>query len=85
MTNKYLIKIAEQTNKSAQPGPLKTAIQQGVAGIVPDIVGGSIGGKIGSKFGTNGAVIGTMAGAGLGGLAASYGVLKHQQMKQQRN
>ena len=80
ISNKYLTKIAELNN---QPGPFKTAIQQGVAGIIPDIVGGSIGGKFGSKFGVKGTVVGTMAGAGLGGLSASYAVLKHHQLAAQ--
>ena len=81
--NKYLTKITEKKQTGNQPGPFKVAIQQGVAGIIPDIVGGSIGGKLGSKFGVKGAVVGTMAGAGLGGLSASYAVLKHHQLAAQ--
>ena len=81
MTNKYLTKIADQLD---QPKPFKTAVHESVAAIPADIAGGAAGAKLGSRFGPKGIAIGTMTGAALGGLAANYGVLKHQQLKGQK-
>lgn len=80
--NKYLVKIAENADK---PGPGKTAIHQSVVGILPDVAMGALGGKIGAKFGARGAAVGGVAGTVLGGLGANYAVLKHQQLKQQKD
>ena len=92
MPNKYLTKIAEQ-KKYKQPGPLKTTVQQGVASVIPDLVGGAIGGALGRHFkipNLNLGPLGThntggLIGAGVGGLAASYAVLKHHELKQQKD
>lgn len=86
---KHLKKTADDTSSS----PGKTALHETIASIPADVVGVGLGAKLGTKLKLDkvnfGKMmggehnIGGMAGAALGGLAANYAVLKHQQMKQQ--
>lgn len=77
------MKIADQMQD--QHTPFKTAIHESVVGILPDLAAAGIGGKLGLKYGgPKGAAVGATAGTLLAGLGANYGVLKHQQLKQQK-